>query len=110
MSHTLQFRRQFVLTCAQNWSSLDEPCFAGEGEAAFRSQIPTFRLSESLIVAVFQLYFNLLQQIAYLLTQVAGICNAMLIIQFKQSKMNKNEKKLYFLKQSILHVFPIYLP
>ena len=36
---TFQFSRSFVPACVQLWNSLDEPCFAGDGVAAFKSLI-----------------------------------------------------------------------
>ena len=36
---TVQFGMKFVPSCVWFWNSLDEPCFAGEGVAAFLSQI-----------------------------------------------------------------------
>ena len=35
----MQFGRSFVPACVQLCNSLDEPCFAGDGAAAFKSQI-----------------------------------------------------------------------
>ena len=35
----MQFGRLFVLTCVQFRNSLDEPCFAGDGVAAFKPRI-----------------------------------------------------------------------
>ena len=35
----VQFGRSFVPACVQLWNSLDEPCFAGDGVVAFKSQI-----------------------------------------------------------------------
>ena len=45
--------RLFDPACAQYWDSSDEPCFAGDGEAAFMSQI-------NMSVSLPDLYFFLL--------------------------------------------------
>ena len=36
---SVHFGRTFVPACVQLWNSLDEPCFAGDGVAAFKSVI-----------------------------------------------------------------------
>ena len=36
---TAQFAKSFVPAYVQLWNSSDEPCFAGDGVAAFKSQI-----------------------------------------------------------------------
>ena len=39
LTSTVRFSRSFVSACVQVWNSLNEPCFAGDGVAAFKSQI-----------------------------------------------------------------------
>ena len=36
---TMKFAWLFVPACVQLWNCLDEPCFAGDGAAAFNSRI-----------------------------------------------------------------------
>ena len=43
---TVQFGRSFVPACVQLWHSLNEPCLAGDGVAAFKFQINRVLLFE----------------------------------------------------------------